>query len=226
MDVEKVRFEMEKVYRKRSMRQLDDAEWWEKSSAQGWLRFLEVSRQFALPANFESLLFFRVTFSYDVIIHRLDRNLNLIKEYEGYTRERAKEARLRVKENWSKRWRGQNDMDYLQIEELGDALTLLFFQLQRNVETPIVHFRNIVGKIAYIVSLFLKLGYLIGLGFAGGSDHQLRVEAVVRPRDRLDAADRAADHLRLGSARSDRRRPGDHPQNPDPPEPARHQTER
>jgi predicted membrane chloride channel (bestrophin family) len=72
-----------------------------------------------------------------------------------------------VKENWRKRWRGQNDMDYLQIEELGDALTLLFFQLQRNVETPIVHFRNIVGKIAYIVSLFLKLGYLIGLGFAG-----------------------------------------------------------
>ena len=168
MDVEKVRFEMEKVYQDAVYAiNSDDAEWWEKSSAQGWLRFLEVSRQFALPANFESLLFFRVTFSYDVIIHRLNRNLNLIKEYEGYTRERAKEARLRVKENWRKRWRGQNDMDYLQIEELGDALTLLFFQLQRNVETPIVHFRNIVGKIAYIVSLFLKLGYLIGLGFAG-----------------------------------------------------------
>lgn len=168
MDVEKVRFEMEKIYRDAVYAlNSDDAEWWEKTSAQGWLRFLEASRQFALPATFESLLFFRMTFSYDVIIHRLNRNIDIIKEYERYMRERAKEARLRVKDTWRKRWRGQNDMDYLQMEELGDALTLLFFQLQRNVETPIVHFRNIVGKIAYIASLFLKLGYLIGLGFAG-----------------------------------------------------------
>ena len=168
MDVEKVRFEMEKIYSDAVFAlNSDDAEWWEKSSAQGWLRFLEVSRQFALPASFEALLFFRTTFSYDVIIHRLDRNIDLIKEYEGYQRERAKEARMRIKETWRKRWRGQNDTDYLQMEEFGDMLTVLFFQLQRNIENPIIHFKNIVGKIAYIVSLFLKLGYLIGFGFAG-----------------------------------------------------------
>jgi hypothetical protein len=59
-------------------------------------------------------------------------------------------------------------MDYLQMEEFGDMLTLMFFQLQRNIENPIIHFRNIVGKIAYIATLFLKLGYLVGVAVALG----------------------------------------------------------
>jgi len=169
MDVDKIRYEMEKIYSDAVYAlNSDDAEWWEKSSAQGWLRFLEVSRQFTLPATFESLLFFRTTFSYDVIIHRLNRNIDLIKEYEAYQRERAKEAAARMKAGWRQRLRGPSDSDYAALEELGDLLTLILFQLQRNVELPIVHFRNMIGKIAYIVSLFVKLGFLIGLGIAGG----------------------------------------------------------
>ena len=39
-----------------------------------------------------------------------------------------------------------------------------FFQLQRNIETPIFQFKNIVGKIAYIASLLLKLGYFVAAG--------------------------------------------------------------
>jgi hypothetical protein len=51
-------------------------------------------------------------------------------------------------------------MDYLQMEEAGDMLTLFFFQLQRNIENPIIHFRNIVGKIAsYCLAFPGKLGY-------------------------------------------------------------------
>jgi ubiquinone biosynthesis protein len=169
MDVDNVRFEMEKIYSDAVYAmQSEDAEWWEKSSAQGWLRFLEVAREFTLPASFESLLFFRTTFSYDIIVHRLNREIDIVKEWEGYQKERAQEARKRVKDNFKERLRGPTDMDYLQMEEMGDMATLLFFQLQRNIENPIIHFRNIVGKIAYIVSLFLKLGYLVGVAVAFG----------------------------------------------------------
>lgn len=169
MDVERVRFEMEKIYADAVYAmQSEDAEWWEKSSAQGWLRFLEVARQFSLPASFESLLFFRTTFAYDTIVHRLNNKIDVVKEWQGYQRDRAKEARKRVKDGFKQRLRGPTDMDYLQMEEAGDMLTLFFFQLQRNVETPIIHFRNIVGKISYIASLFLKLGYLVGVGVGVG----------------------------------------------------------
>ena len=167
MDVERVRFEMEKIYSDAVYAlQSADAEWWEKSSAQGWLRFLEVAREFSLPASFEALLFFRTTFSYDIIIHRLNRDIDIVKEWQGYQRERGKEARKRVKDSFKQRLRGPTDMDYLQMEEFGDMLTLMFFQLQRNIETPIIHFRNIVGKISYIASLFLRLGYLVGVVWA------------------------------------------------------------
>jgi len=60
------------------------------------------------------------------------------------------------------RRRGLTDMDYARMEEVGDTLSQAFFQLQRNVESPIFHFRNIVGKIAYVASLLLKLCFLAG----------------------------------------------------------------
>src|SRR5262245_2859419 len=169
MDVERVRSEMEKVSSDMVFAmQSEDAEWWEKTSGQGWLRMMEVARQFSLPASLESLLVFRTTFAYDTIVHRLNRQIDVVKEWQGYQRERAQEARKRVKAGFKRRLRGPTDMDYLQMEEAGDMLTLFFFQLQRNIETPIIHFRNIVGKLAYIASLFLKLGYLVAMGIAIG----------------------------------------------------------
>jgi len=61
---------------------------------------------------------------------------------------------------------GPTDMDYLAIEQLSDTATHFLFQLQRNIENPIIHFRNIVGKIAYISSLLLRLGYLVAAAWA------------------------------------------------------------
>ena len=146
----------------------DDAEWWEKSAAQGWLRFLEVARKFAIPASADTIKFFRTTFAYDAVIMRLDRGIDVTKEWELYAKDAAKAARLRVRKKMRERRYGLVDADYMKFEEFGDMTTQFFFQLQRNIETPIVHFRNIVGKISYIVSLILKLGVwlasAVGLG--------------------------------------------------------------
>ena len=71
-------------------------------------------------------------------------------------RKSAKEARLRVQKSFRERRGGLTDMDYSTMEQFGDVFTQFFFQLQRNIENPIVQFRNIVGKIAYIASLLLS----------------------------------------------------------------------
>jgi len=170
IDVEGVRHEFEKIYAEAvyAMKS-NDAEWWEKSAAQGWLRFLEVARQFHIPAGVDTIQFFRTTFAYDAVIMRLHKNLDVTKEWEVYAKEAAKEARQRVQKGMHQRRFGPTDMDYVQIEEFGDMLRQLVFQLQQNIENPIVRFRNIVGKIAYVVSLMLKVGVLvagaIGLGY-------------------------------------------------------------
>jgi hypothetical protein len=167
--VERIRIEMDKLYAEGVYAmQSVDAEWWERSAAQGWLRFLEIARQFHMPASFETIQLFRTTFAYDAVIVRLNKDIDVTKEWETYFKERAKEAKERVKKGLKQRLRGPTDMDYLQMEEFGDALTQLGFQLQRNIENPIIHFRNIVGKMAYIASLFLKLGYLVGIAVGVG----------------------------------------------------------
>jgi predicted unusual protein kinase regulating ubiquinone biosynthesis (AarF/ABC1/UbiB family) len=169
MDVESIRHEFEKIYSDAvyAMKS-DDAEWWEKSAAQGWLRFLEVARKFSIPASADTIKFFRTTFAYDAVIMRLDKNLDVTKEWEIYAKQAAKEARQRVRKRLGERRNGLTDSDYVKMEEFGDLVTQFFFQVQRNVENPIVHFRNIVGKIAYIMSLILKIGVwlatAIGLG--------------------------------------------------------------
>ena len=177
MDIDKVRNEMEKIYSDWVYAMNSrDAEWWEKSTGQAWLRFLEVARQYSLPASYESITYFRTSFSYDSIITRLNRDINIVKEFETYAREAGKEARERVKKNMKQRLRGPTDLDYLQMEEMADMVTQFFFQVQRNIETPIIHFKNIVGKIAYVASLVLKLGYFVAAAIGIG----LVTDAVAR----------------------------------------------
>jgi predicted unusual protein kinase regulating ubiquinone biosynthesis (AarF/ABC1/UbiB family) len=183
MDVERVRTEMEKVYADAVFATHSrDAEWWEKSSAQGWLRLLEIARRFAIPANFEAIQLYRTSFAYDAILVRLDKDIDVIRAWKACTREAAKEARQRVQKSMRQRLRGPTDTDYMAMEQFGDMVTQFVFQLQRNIEDPIIHFRNIVGKIAYIASLMLKLGYLvaaavgIGLVTDGISRHWFGLE--------------------------------------------------
>jgi ubiquinone biosynthesis protein len=169
MDVERIRIEMDKIYADGVYAMISkDAEWWEKSAAQGWLRFLEVARQFQMPASFETIQLFRTTFAYDAVVVRLHKDLDITKVWEAYAREAAAEAKKRVQKNMKQRLRGPTDADYMAMEQFGDMITQVGFQLQRNIENPIIHFRNIVGKIAYIASLVLKLGYLIGFAWGAG----------------------------------------------------------
>jgi ubiquinone biosynthesis protein len=170
LDVEGVRHEFEKIYAEAvyAMKS-NDAEWWEKSAAQGWLRFLEVARQFHIPASADTIQFFRTTFAYDAVIMRLHKDIDITKEWEAYAKEAAKESRQRVQKSMHQRRFGPTDMDYVQFEEFGDMFQQFVFQLQQNIENPIVRFRNIVGKIAYVISLILKVAALvvgtIGLGY-------------------------------------------------------------
>jgi ubiquinone biosynthesis protein len=161
LDVDRFGKEVEQIYTDWVYAQKTrGSEWWERSTGQAWLRYIEVARKFGVPMSLETIQFFRATFLYDTIVARLDRNIDLGEVYREYIEEAAKESRQRVRKSIKKRLLGPTDMDYLQIEQLTDSATQLLFQVQRNIETPIVHFRNIVGKLSYIAMLLLRLGYL------------------------------------------------------------------
>jgi ubiquinone biosynthesis protein len=169
MDVDAIRHEFESIYADAvyAMKS-EDAEWWERSAAQGWLRFMEVARRFSIPASPDTIQFFRTTFAYDAVIMRLNKDLDVSKEWELYAKKAARQSRARVQKSMWERRGGLTDMDYMKIEEFGDMVTQMLFQMQRNIENPIIHFRNFVGKIAYITSLLLKLCFLVGASVGVG----------------------------------------------------------
>ena len=125
MDVERIRIETDKIYADYVYAMMSrDAEWWEKTAAQGWLRFLEIARQFSMPASFETIQLFRTTFAYDAVVVRLNEDLNVTKIWEAYAREAAKEAKKRVQKSMKQRLRGPTDSDYMAMEHFGDMMSL------------------------------------------------------------------------------------------------------
>jgi predicted unusual protein kinase regulating ubiquinone biosynthesis (AarF/ABC1/UbiB family) len=145
-----------------------DAEWWERSTAQTWLRYINIAREYGVPVSLEITQFFRATLLYDTIATRLNKDIDFNAEYKEYAREAGKKARQRVQKAVGKRLGGPTDNDYLTIEQVGDTVTQFFFLWQRLVEDPAIQFKNIVGKIAYAVSMVVRIGYLavVVAGFA------------------------------------------------------------
>jgi ubiquinone biosynthesis protein len=161
MDVHRLTATMENVFAEWIYAMISkDAEWWERSSASAWLRYIEVAQEYGLPVALETIQLFRATLLYDSIITRLNPQINVAREYQIYARQAAKEARKRVHKAFRDRMWGPTDMDYLFLEQIADTATQFLFKLQRSVEDPLIHFRNIVGKIAYTASLLLRMGYL------------------------------------------------------------------
>ena len=62
-----------------------DAEWWARSTAQNWLRYVNVASEFGIPVSLETLQFFRATLLYDSIIMRLDNRIDTVREYTVYS---------------------------------------------------------------------------------------------------------------------------------------------
>ncbi len=142
-----------------------DAEWWERSSAQNWLRYINVAREYGVPVSLETIQFFRATLLYDSVLVRLDKDIDPVEEYESYARVAGKEAKKRLRKQVQSRMKGLKNNDYLEIEQVVDMATQFFFRIQQSVEDPIVQFRNIVGKLAYSMSLLVRLALFAGTVF-------------------------------------------------------------
>jgi ubiquinone biosynthesis protein len=145
-----------------------DAEWWERSTAQNWLRYINVASEYGIPVSLETIQVFRATLLYDSIIVRLDKDVDPVREFKLYAREAGEDARRRVHKSARKRFNGPTRMDYLRIEQLAATAAQYAFRHQRNAENRIPDFRSIAGKIAYALSMLLRLTYLMVI-LGGGS---------------------------------------------------------
>jgi ubiquinone biosynthesis protein len=143
-----------------------DAEWWERGFAINWLRYVAVAQEFGVPISLETIQFFRATVIHDSIVLRLNKDIDIVQEWTIYTEWAGRTARKRMHKQVRKRLGGFTKMDYLRIEQGIDIADQFLFKLQRSVDIPVVEFRNIAGKISYVMSLLIRIGYF---GIVGGA---------------------------------------------------------
>ena len=176
MDVERLTGAMSQIFAETVYATISkDAEWWERSSAQIWLRLVEMSNRFGLLVNLEILQLFRATVLYDTIIIRLDKDFDFPRAYGPYIRAVARTTRERARKN---RQFGLTDSNYIALEQIADSSVQFFSRIQRKIEEPLVNFKNIAGKMAYAVTLLLRLFYvtvvLVGVAVVADSTSKAR----------------------------------------------------
>ena len=133
-------------------------EWWERTSARLWLGFVKVAREHNIAMSIQVLRLIRACLLTDTIAARLSGRIDHVKEYQKFTRYRAKRARKRVEERLASQLQdGLDGRVYLQIEELADTSERLFRQLQRVLATPVLKFNAVLDKSAYSLAIFFRL---------------------------------------------------------------------
>lgn len=133
------------------------AQWWERTSAKIWIKFLELAREFHIPMNLNTLRMIRSTLLYETIAARLYNRVSAYREHRIYNKSAGKRARRRVR-NKIHRWlfRGFKKEEYLAIEELMNMGNRVAYLAQRWLDTPPFRFSLLVNKFVYAVSVSLR----------------------------------------------------------------------
>jgi ubiquinone biosynthesis protein len=142
----------------------DTSEWWEKASGVMWMKFIAVSRRYRVPINLDTLKGLRVTFLFDTIVFRLDRELDLSKEYGRYAKDAGKRARKRVTKALRRRaLRGPGDNEFVAWEELGNMGEQMKGRIQHFLDSPRHNFMAVIDKAYYGLMVLLQA---VGIGIA------------------------------------------------------------
>jgi predicted unusual protein kinase regulating ubiquinone biosynthesis (AarF/ABC1/UbiB family) len=134
------------------------AEWWEKAGGMMWMRFAGMARRYGVPMTPDILRIFRATFLYDTAIFRLWVGLDQSQEFRRYHRQAGKRARKRIQRAIAKRVdRGLTNHDYVRLEELQRMVGQVVTRVQHHLDAFQPSFGLIVGKVAFAVTMFLRL---------------------------------------------------------------------
>jgi ubiquinone biosynthesis protein len=144
------------------------SEWWERTSARIWLSFLELSREFAIPMNLNTLRMIRSTLLYDTIAARLYPRISVYKEHHKYNERAGKRARKRYKRELHRLvTRGPRPSFYLRVEQIADMANRVLYFAQRFLDAPPLQFASMLAKSVFVALVVLRMVGLILAG-AGG----------------------------------------------------------
>ena len=97
------------------------AHWWERTTATFWLRLMQLTRQYNLPVNSDTVKGLRATLLYDTLALRLDNDLNMGRENQRFVTDSMNLVGRRMRKRLKKRVsNGLQLSDYAALQELAN----------------------------------------------------------------------------------------------------------
>ncbi|HWE49965.1 MAG TPA: AarF/UbiB family protein [Bryobacteraceae bacterium] len=132
-------------------------QWWERTSARVWIKYLELAREYNVPLALNTLRMIRSTLLYETIGARLYGRINAFKEHRAYLITAGKAARKRVRKRAQDlMFKGPTPDDYRTFEQMMDMGNRAMYLAQRWLDQPPFHFSMMVDKFVYAVSVVLR----------------------------------------------------------------------
>jgi ubiquinone biosynthesis protein len=127
--------------------------WWERTSANIWISFLKLAREYSVPMNLNTLRMIRATMLADTIAARLDNHIDPYEEFRKYERRAGVRSRRRLRRSLREVF---STRTFVRVEQLFEGSFSALFRLQRLVDgEPLLNFASEVGKAAYAFKLFI-----------------------------------------------------------------------
>ena len=145
-------------------------EWWERTSAGLWLVLLQLTSEFQLPMNLNTLRTVRSTLLYDTIAARLDPRIDVFKFYRTFARFVERREVKRAKERMCKRLKSRpQGSAYLTLERVGDMGTQVMGKVQRALNMGSHSFAFLMSKASYAgVMIIRTVSSVLTIALAGG----------------------------------------------------------
>jgi ubiquinone biosynthesis protein len=139
------------------------SEWWERTTANYWISFLRLAREFNIPMNLNTLRMIRVALLADTIALRLDDSIDHYDQYRKYLRGAGRRARTRLR----KQVQGlADDAQFIQWEQVYHGFGTAVYRLQRLVDQTSLQFSRLQSKAAFGITVAFRTGFAIFLATA------------------------------------------------------------
>jgi ubiquinone biosynthesis protein len=128
-------------------------EWWERTSAGIWISFLQVTREYEIPLNLNTLRMIRATLLYDTLAARLDPQIDIFKIYRRFARARDRRDRKRARRRFFRAVRRfRSDDIFLFLERARASGVELVQTMEDLLDSTRYRFAAMTSKSTYAVN--------------------------------------------------------------------------
>lgn len=133
------------------------SKWYERTSVRIWMSLFELTREFNVPMNLNTLRMIRSTLLSETVAARLYPRVSAWREHRKYNQSAAKRARRRVLRSIGKRLCGPTNTDYQRIEQLKGLFNRTVYLYQRFLDNPLYRYGLLIKKAFYAIALIVKM---------------------------------------------------------------------